>query len=285
MANEKRYEELSFTDNFMFAKVMRDLDVCKGVLEAVLQVRIRAIRYPETEKTLDVDPRAKGVRLDVYVEDEDDTFYDIEMQTTSQKDLPKRSRYYQDMIDLNQIEKGALYDELRDGMVIFFCTFDPVGYGDSKYTFEYMCHERPGVPLQDGTKKIFLNAHGDRTGMPEALRHLLDYIAGKQPVDSLTERIDALVAKARTNQEWRVEYMTWGLYLKELERDAKRAGHAEGRVEGHAEARRETIIAFVRNYLEDGYSEEMVLEKLVKRQGLSEEEAKEFLCEARETDR
>ncbi len=39
--------------------------------------------------------------------------YDIEMQTTLQKDLGKRTRYYQGMIDLNLIEKGAKYSKLK----------------------------------------------------------------------------------------------------------------------------------------------------------------------------
>lgn len=32
------------------------------------------------------------------------------MQTTKYEELPKRSRYYQDIIDLNLIEKGEAYD-------------------------------------------------------------------------------------------------------------------------------------------------------------------------------
>ena len=41
------------------------------------------------------------------------------MQTTLKKDLPKRSRYYQGMIDLNLIERGAKYRDLKSSFVIF----------------------------------------------------------------------------------------------------------------------------------------------------------------------
>ena len=44
------------------------------------------------------------------------------MQTTKYEELPKRSRYYQDIIDLNLIEKGEAYDILNTSYVIFICT-------------------------------------------------------------------------------------------------------------------------------------------------------------------
>lgn len=46
------------------------------------------------------------------------------MQTTKYEELPKRSRYYQDIIDLNLIEKGEAYDILNTSYIIFICTFD-----------------------------------------------------------------------------------------------------------------------------------------------------------------
>jgi len=46
------------------------------------------------------------------VDDENGTIYNIEMQTKVKKELPKRSRYYQGMIDMNLIERGAKYKDL-----------------------------------------------------------------------------------------------------------------------------------------------------------------------------
>ena len=67
---------------------------------------------------------AKSVRLDVYVWDGKGTVYDIEMQVTSAKELPKRTRYYQSMIDLQMIDKGQSYKKLNPSYVIFICRFD-----------------------------------------------------------------------------------------------------------------------------------------------------------------
>ena len=63
-------------------------------------MNIERIEYPELQKNINVDMVAHSVRLDVYVKDDKETVYDIEMQVSDTKELPKRSRYYQGMIDL-----------------------------------------------------------------------------------------------------------------------------------------------------------------------------------------
>lgn len=89
------YSELKFTDNFIFCKVLENnLDLCKELLELILEIKIKKVVLADKEKTLDVTPDGKSVRLDVYVEDAVGTVYDIEMQVTSKWNLPKRSRYY-----------------------------------------------------------------------------------------------------------------------------------------------------------------------------------------------
>ena len=64
------------------------------------------------------------------------TVFNLEMQTTTYKELPKRSRYYQGIIDLNMIEKGESYDILKESYVIFICTFDFFEKGRSVYEFD-----------------------------------------------------------------------------------------------------------------------------------------------------
>lgn len=110
----KNYDELTFTDDFMFCKVLENNpEICRELLEMILNVKIRKIVCTNKQKTIEITSDGKGIRLDVYLEDAENTIYDIEMQTTEQKDLPKRSRYYQGMIDLNLIERGAKYKELK----------------------------------------------------------------------------------------------------------------------------------------------------------------------------
>lgn len=75
------------------------------------------------KKPFRLHPGSKSIRLDIYVEDDKNTVFNLEMQTTNYEELPKRSRYYQDIIDLKLIEKGQSYDILKTSYVIFICTF------------------------------------------------------------------------------------------------------------------------------------------------------------------
>ena len=106
----KRLEELEIWDDFMFGAVMSNKELCKHLLEIILQKKIKDIRYTELQKTIDLQYDAKSIRLDVYVEDDLDSVYNIEIQTTDEKNLPKRSRFYQGMIDLNILNKGESYN-------------------------------------------------------------------------------------------------------------------------------------------------------------------------------
>ena len=118
----KKYEELTFTDDFMFCKVMQNNpDLCKHLIELIIGKKITMITYPDTQKAIEITADGKGIRMDVYVEGDEGTIYDIEMQTSMLSNLNKRARYYQGMIDLNTIERGADYKELRKTYIIFLC--------------------------------------------------------------------------------------------------------------------------------------------------------------------
>ena len=120
----ERYEELKFTNRYIFSWVLkRDHELCKEVIEAILDVRIREIIKIEDEDSVETSVTGHGVRLDVYLED-DDAIYDIEMQIEDTGNLPKRSRYYQGSIDTDYLDKGADYNTLKKTCVIFLCSFD-----------------------------------------------------------------------------------------------------------------------------------------------------------------
>lgn len=120
MLKNKTYDELTFVDDFMFCKIMtNNLDICKEVSELMLDLPIQEVKVPVSQKSIDITANGKGIRLDVYAADEKGTVYDIEMQTTYRTDLAKRSRYYQGMIDLNLIEKGSDFSELKKCYVFY----------------------------------------------------------------------------------------------------------------------------------------------------------------------
>jgi len=221
----KKFEELDFTDNFFFCKIlMKNKSLCIELLELILKIKIKDIIFMTEQKPIEITVDARGVRLDVYVEDEANTVYDIEMQPTMTANLPKRSRYYQGMIDLNLIERGGDFNGLKKSYVIFICLEDPFEEGLHIYTFENQCRECPTLVLGDDTTKVFINAAGTADDVSSEMKEFLDYLQGKGAQNDFTRRIANEVDKARVYEEWRVEYMS--LLLRDQEMRA--AGRAEG---------------------------------------------------------
>ena len=205
---KKTLEELTISDDFMFGAVMSNPKRCKPLLEMILGVKINKIEYPELQKTIDKQYGSKGIRLDVYVEDDKNTVYNIEIQTTMFKSLPKRMRYYQGLIDLNIIDKGEEYSSLKKSFVIFICTYDPFGEGRYIYTFENRCLENPELAFGDDTTKIVLNTEGTVGDINEDLRATLRYIAGDAPQSEYTMELDEEVVNVRKSEKWGREFMT-----------------------------------------------------------------------------
>ena len=78
------------------------------------------------EKSIVYHPEYKGVRLDLYAEDENHTHYNVEMQVKKKAALGKRSRYYHSQMVMEALESGEDYETLPDTFVIFICDFDPL---------------------------------------------------------------------------------------------------------------------------------------------------------------
>ncbi len=269
------WESLGIANDFMFGKIMQDAELCKELLQRILpDLEIDHIEYPEAQKGIRPDVDAKSVRLDVYVRDGKGTVYDIEMQVADTKELPKRSRYYQSMIDLQMIDKGQHYKELKPSYIIFICPFDLFGKGRHLYTFENICKEDTSVSLKDGAARIFLNADSSQDDVSQELKAFLDYVAGKESEDDFVQRLAEAVKQARRNREWRHEYMT--LLMRDQENIEKgiekgmKKGMEKGKMEGRAEEIIETGFEF-------GLSENDILARLQNKLDISFQAAQEYL--------
>ena len=231
----KPYEELTIVDNFMFTKVMSDPEICKTFLEIVLDVKIKEISYPEDEKTITIASEAKSVRLDVYVDDDEGTIYNVEMQSTIKYNLPKRSRYYQAMIDLQLLDKGADYNQLNKSYIIFICTFDLFGHGRHIYRFKNCCLECPDLVLEDDATKIFINTKGIQDDISDEFKEMIKVFNGEDGQSEYAKKLMHNVDEIRLNKKWRREYMQLWEIEKERYQEGKAEGKAEGKIEGRAE--------------------------------------------------
>ena len=112
------------------------------------------------------------------------------------------------MIDLNILEKGENYKDLKRGFVIFVCTFGLFGEGLHIYAFQNRCFQNLELGLGDDTTKIILNTKGTMDDVTPEMKKLLDFIDGKEPEDDFTRGLDKVVQSVRRNEKWMLDYMT-----------------------------------------------------------------------------
>ena len=273
---------LPFTDDRIFMNVMRSPKICRALLELILPneeigaIRLKKSDNPlidnseidegadenlsvETQKTLKLEADAHGVRFDAFVESSK-LWADIEMQTDNDSMIDKRARYYHANMDLDFLEQGQPYENLKPSYVIFICTFDHFNMDEPVYFFRSWDVEK-SLPLKDLSYTIMLNTKCSPEKVPEALKPFYEYLNDpkKNQASELTRMIDERVRKFNSN-EWRKRYMTFEYILNEH----KREGEAIGFEKGAAQKQRE----IAKNLKQAGIPVEVIAENT----GLSAEE-------------
>ena len=198
----KDFDQITLKDDFMFFSVMSDKELCKELLERILDIKIKKLVYVAGQDTKKDSYDGKGVRLDIYTEDSENTVYNVEMQAGKSTNLPKRSRFYQSAIDLNQLQAGMDYDALNDA-----------------------------------TTKVFVNTTAplDDENLNPKLASLIKYINSETITDEYTKKLDEAVRIKRRSADWRVKYMKYELNLLESRREGEIEGERRGRIEGRVE--------------------------------------------------
>ncbi len=260
----KTYHRFSFTNDYVFAEVMKDPELCRQLLERILPDRkISPASYhnsnpylspaSETQKDISFNARSKGIRLDILFRDEA-AWYNIELQCSMRYDIHLRSRYYGGLIDLDQLNKGDEYVKLKNTYIIFICTFDMFGLGEPIYVFEnYDVKNR--LKFNDRSYRIIVNTKSVKEDISGELKALFEYIneASIEEGDSFLEELDEQVS--RLNHEdnaWRREAMRLDEEFALRERIAREEALKEGE-----EATRKTVAA---RLLEKGMPPEEVAE-------------------------
>jgi len=225
----KPWEELTIADDYMFKLVMRHPRICQRLIEKILNIKISRIEYLETEKTMEGSYTGKGIRLDVYVEG-DNEIYDIEMQVRNYGDteLAYRTRYYQSMIDKDILFSGTKhYTELKNSFIIFLCPFAMFDKKRHMYTFRTYCAQDKNIMLEDGATKIFLSSDGTLDDISPDVKAFLDFMKGLPVNDNFVDEIRNLITDIKHQEKERVSYMTYEMKMQEARNDGKEEGLIE----------------------------------------------------------
>ena len=250
----KLLDEMNLIDDFLFNEIMADErkgeEVCRMILSRVLKREISKITFSPQKEFPGIAESTHGIRLDAFIKEQtgsgeyDFSVYDIEPDQRKDKKLmlPKRSRYYTDLMDVHLLETGADYDKLPELVTIFILTYDPFGDGAMYYEAGSVIKTHPNIPYDDGIRRIFLYTDGK---LPEAagedekkLKDLLMYIKNSTETnvtDDMTRRLDEIVKETKANKYVGVRFMkNW-----ELLREARKEGMEEGKEEERVNTERE----------------------------------------------
>ena len=229
---QKKWESLTFTDDFIFSRVMHDDHICRQVVELILGVRIGEIRYLSAQDEHKTDPDSMRIIMDVFLRDEN-RIINVEVQTGHKKELPKRSRYYQSVADVSTTSTGTKYRDLPENILIFICTFDPFNRNYPRYTFQYICNEDKRIKLKDGSLRIFLNTKATKLStLDQKLQEFYHYLRDGVADSTLTQEISSKITTLKNNSIERRYYMTLALKMADIEYDAYEEGFDKGRKDG-----------------------------------------------------
>ena len=198
---EEKWRNATLANNFIFYKVMRQHpEACKRLLEMLLKVKIKKIDM-HNEETIDLDHDKKGIRLDVFVKEEN-RMHDIELQVVDTKELPKRARYY-------------------------------AGLSLPVYSFENICKEDNKIKLNDmDFKHFFIAPTCAKIIEDKELKAFFEFLISNSASNKFTSCLKNYVENAKHNMQWRFQFMT---YLRQKYYDME-----AGRIEGDKKARIET---------------------------------------------
>lgn len=230
-------------DDFLFDAATVDLETCKIIIELSLGITIRNIVWKEGQKVIHNLPGNRGIRLDFYVEDDQGQVFDVEMQKRNEGNIPKRTRFYQALIDAPMLKSGERgFDGLKPAYIVVICGFDLFGYGLYRYTFDNRCKEVPDLVMGDECQKIILNTKGKNDHEVEkTLADFLHYVeksSDENVPEDCDERLKHLhkkIHKIKMSEEMGVSYMKMEERDRLIRDEGLRRGRAEGRAEGKAE--------------------------------------------------
>ena len=286
---KRTLEELNLLDDFLFqetiSRAKEGEEVCRILLSTILGRPIRRVRVVAQKPILGVDTTQHGIRLDAYIEDISENglvdmadaevvdvdaadigasafvkrkeragkrpdIYDVEPNNTYKKNsLPKRTRYYQALIDSKILDAGEDYRSLQNVVVIMILPYDPFDKERMVYTIKNQCIEDSSVKYEDGATKIYLYTRGTQGNPSQELRDMLQYIEQSVADNVKNQSIAAIhdiVSGVKKDKDKEVGIN----YMKSWERDQEKI--EEGQEKGE-----EMFAQLVQKLLQDKRTEDL----------------------------
>ena len=258
-----RNYQFNLSDFALFLSVMKNKTAYECTLSIILDEPELKLAEVEVEQVVLNKSGKRAIRLDAWARDTLDRRINTEMQNeTETDDVRRRARFYQGLLDTPVLKSGKMtkYKHLPSTIIIFITQEDIFGRDLAEYTFSEQCEEISGLPLDDGTKKIFLNMTS-RNGRPELIS-LLQYMKNTtidNPEIIVKDRrivtLDEIVNEVKQSEEW--EAVKMNILEIGIEK-----GRQDGLKIGRAEGEAIKLVSMIRRKLEKGLSVTAISEAL-----------------------
>ena len=242
----KTLQELNLTDDFLFDVATEELENCKTIIELTTGLRLKSLKWKSGQKVIHNLPGKRGVRLDFIAESEDGRIFDVEMQNRNEGNIPKRTRFYQALIDAPILKSGERgFDKMNPLYIIIICNYDPYGKKKYCYTFDNQCKEVPGLRLGDEVTKLLLSTKGENEEeVPKELVDFLHYVTESNEnglpdeCDERLKRLHESIREIKASADMEVEYMK----MEERERIIRDEGVEFGKQLGIINGKIEAVL-------------------------------------------
>ena len=235
----KTLQELNLTDDFLFDVTTEELENCKAIIELTTGLRLKSLKWKSGQKVIHNLPGKRGVRLDFIAESEDGRIFDVEMQNRNEGNIPKRTRFYQALIDAPILKSGERgFDKMNPLYIIIICNYDPYGKKKYCYTFDNQCKEVPGLRLGDEVTKLLLSTKGENEEeVPKELVDFLHYVTESNEnglpdeCDERLKRLHESIREIKASADMEVEYMKMEERERIIRDEGKQLGIMTGKME------------------------------------------------------
>lgn len=235
----KTLQELNLTGDFLFDVATEELENCKAIIELTTGLRLKSLKWKSGQKVIHNLPGKRGVRLDFIAESEDGRIFDVEMQNRNEGNIPKRTRFYQALIDAPILKSGERgFDKMNPLYIIIICNYDPYGKKKYCYTFDNQCKEVPGLRLGDEVTKLLLSTKGENEEeVPKELVDFLHYVTESNEnglpdeCDERLKRLHESIREIKASADMEVEYMKMEERERIIRDEGKQIGIINGKIE------------------------------------------------------
>ena len=202
--------QFNLSDFALFLSVMKNRKAYECTLSIILDELDIKLAEVKVEQVILNKSGKRAIRLEAWAVSTDNRQFNMEMENHSKKDcLPKRSRFYQGMLDSPILKSGkkTKYKHLPSTVIIFITQDDLFGKDLAKYTFTEQCEEVKDLHLEDGTKKIFLNmtSKNGSKDLISLLQYMKETDIDNPEIIVKDERIvelDQIVREVKESEEW-----------------------------------------------------------------------------------